>query len=204
MKDEIKEILEFDFQSQGERIEINEYERDILKDYITNLQNKLEEKNYLYNKLDTESKYAITNLQEELEGYKQERERILNKLDYVKKNKDLQEENERLKLNQTKKVFDTIAELIKNGETCSYRYLIYDLLGFQEKDYADLMGGLAITNMLVDYEEYKSRNEKAIKYNYELQERYCHSALYDYLVASKIYEISEKNIKLLNGGDDNE
>ncbi len=40
MKDEIKEILEFDFQSQGERIEINEYERDILKDYITNLQEK--------------------------------------------------------------------------------------------------------------------------------------------------------------------
>ena len=43
MKDEIKEILEFDFQSQGERIEINEYERNILKDYITNLQQKYEE-----------------------------------------------------------------------------------------------------------------------------------------------------------------
>lgn len=42
MKNEIKEILEFDFQSQGERIEINEYERDILKDYITNLQDKYE------------------------------------------------------------------------------------------------------------------------------------------------------------------
>ena len=69
-----------------------------------------------------------------------------------------------LKLNQTKKVFDTIVGLIKNGETCSYRYLIYDLLGFQEKDYADLMGGLAITNMLVDYEDYKSRCEKAIEY----------------------------------------
>ena len=40
MKDEIKEILEFDFESQGERIEINEYERNILKDYITNLQEK--------------------------------------------------------------------------------------------------------------------------------------------------------------------
>jgi len=42
MKDEIKEILEFDFQSQGERIEINEYERDILKDYITNLEQENE------------------------------------------------------------------------------------------------------------------------------------------------------------------
>ena len=42
MNNEIKEILEFDFQSQGERIEINEYERNQIKDYITNLQEKLE------------------------------------------------------------------------------------------------------------------------------------------------------------------
>ena len=42
MNDEIKEILEFDFESQGERIEINEYERNILKDYITNLQEENE------------------------------------------------------------------------------------------------------------------------------------------------------------------
>lgn len=89
---------------------------------------------------------------------------------------NLQEENERLKLNQTKKVFDTIAGLIKNGETCSYRYLIYDLLGFQEKDYVDLMGGLAITNMLVDYEDFQQRIGKAVEYinKYEYQ-RYCPS-----------------------------
>lgn len=37
----------------------------LLLDYITNLQNQLEEKTYLYNKLDTESKCAITNLQDE-------------------------------------------------------------------------------------------------------------------------------------------
>ena len=49
---------------------------------------------------------------------------------------------------------------------------------------------------------YKTRCKKAIEYNYKLQERYCHSALYDELVASKIYEISEKNIKLLNGDDE--
>ena len=42
MQEEIKEILEFDFESQGERIEINEYERNILKDYITNLQKENE------------------------------------------------------------------------------------------------------------------------------------------------------------------
>lgn len=37
-KEILNEFINFDFQSQGERIEINEYERDILKDYITNLQ----------------------------------------------------------------------------------------------------------------------------------------------------------------------
>ena len=82
-------------------------------------------------------------------------------LDYIT---NLQEEDERLKLNQTKKVFDTIGGLIKNSETCSYRYLIYDLLGFQEKDYVDLMSGLSITNMLVAYEDYKQRIDKAIEY----------------------------------------
>ena len=51
---------------------------------------------------------------------------------------------------------------------------------------------------------YKSRVEKAVKYNYELQERYCHSALYDELVASKIYEITEKELNILQNGSDEE
>ena len=50
MNDEIKEILDefmnFDFNSQGERIEINEYERNILKDYITNLQQENKDNNW--------------------------------------------------------------------------------------------------------------------------------------------------------------
>ena len=49
--------------------------------------------------------------------------------------------------------------------------------------------------------DYKSRIDKVIEYNYELQERYCHSALFDELVASKVYEISEKNINILQGED---
>ena len=65
-------------------------------------------------------------------------------------------------------------------------------------------------NLLLDYiinlqkenEDYKSRVEKAVKYNYELQERYCHSALYDELVASKIYEITEKELNILQNGSD--
>lgn len=73
MKDEIKEILDFDFESQGERIEINEYERNILKDYITNLQEKydivqkdIETLTNNYNDLVKMSENKITNLQEEI------------------------------------------------------------------------------------------------------------------------------------------
>lgn len=55
------------------------------------------------------------------------------------------------------------------------------------------------------YDDYKSRCEKAIEYNYELQERYCHSAIFDELVASKIYEITEKELNILqNGSEDND
>ena len=48
---------------------------------------------------------------------------------------------------------------------------------------------------------YEDIIDKAIEYNYELQERYCHSALFDELVASKVYEISERNINILQGED---
>ena len=65
-----------------------------------------------------------------------------------------------------------------------------------------------ISNLYKTYEEandlwikkcdnYKSKIDEAIEYNYELQERYCHSALFDDLVASKIYEITEKQLNIL-------
>ena len=57
------------------------------------------------------------------------------------------------------------------------------------------------TSLRSDRDNYKSRNDKAIEYNYELQERYCHSALFDDLVASKIYEIAEKQLNILQGED---
>ena len=44
--------------------------------------------------------------------------------------------------------------------------------------------------------------DKAIEYNYELQERYCHGAIFDELVASKIYEITEKELNILQNGSD--
>ena len=50
--------------------------------------------------------------------------------------------------------------------------------------------------------DYKSRCEKVIEYNYELQERYCHSAIFDELVASKIYEITEKELNILQNGSE--
>ena len=78
MKDEIKEILD-EFESLFEVSEAPEH--------IINGFNKI--------------KYCITNLQEELEGYKQERERLLNKLDYVKKNKELQQEVNKLTAEST-------------------------------------------------------------------------------------------------------
>lgn len=95
-------------------------------------------------------------------------------------------------------MFDTIAKLIKDGETCTYRYLIYELLGFQEKNYADLIGGLAITNMIVDYKDYKSRNEKAIEYIKNKQEL---NKMFGTITLSK-----DSQNELLNilGGDDNE
>lgn len=71
MKDEIKEIL-YELNDMFQLSELEQQVKDIEKilDYITNLQNQLEEKTYLYNKLDTESKYVITNLQEEKDKFK--------------------------------------------------------------------------------------------------------------------------------------
>ena len=59
-----------------------------------------------------------------------------------------------IRKDQTKKVFDVLAEMI-NGGGGSYRYLIYDELGFMD-GYVDLISGLAITNAICELEECKS------------------------------------------------
>lgn len=51
---------------------------------------------------------------------------------------------------QTKKVFDVLSNLIKKKESCSYRYLIYDLLGFDKSAYSELINGMTVTNFLVE------------------------------------------------------
>ena len=59
-----------------------------------------------------------------------------------------------IRKDQTRKVFDVLAEMI-NGGGCSYRYLIYDELGFID-GYVDLISGLAITNAICELEEYRN------------------------------------------------
>ncbi len=97
MNDEIKEILDFDFESQGERIEINEYERNILKDYITNLQDKVEwyeniEINKTIDKFRLEHNKEIKRLNEENERLKKAlcKDNIVSKCkyDYLKRQKE--------------------------------------------------------------------------------------------------------------------
>lgn len=58
-----------------------------------------------------------------------------------------------IRKDQTRKVFDVLAEMI-NGDGGSYRYLIYDKLGFMD-GYVDLISGLAITNAICDVQEYR-------------------------------------------------
>lgn len=66
-----------------------------------------------------------------------------------------------IRLDQTKKVFEVLAKLISEKETCTYRYLIYDLLGFTVEDgaYMELLEGMTITNFLVDVEDMRKELE---------------------------------------------
>lgn len=69
---------------------------------------------------------------------------------------------EKIRLDQTKKVFDTIAKVIKEG-SCSYRHLIYDELGFEGKYYEELISGMTITNAICDLEELREQHEEDLE-----------------------------------------
>ncbi len=69
---------------------------------------------------------------------------------------------EMIRLDQTKKVFDTIANIIKEG-SCSYRHLIYDELGFLGVNYEELLSGMTITNAICDLEELREQHEEDLK-----------------------------------------
>lgn len=77
---------------------------------------------------------------------------------------DLKNQLKNCQLQQTKKIFESLANLIKQNKSCSYRYLIYDLLGFEYGDYSDLIDGLTVINMLVDYQQKKSKIETVLKH----------------------------------------
>lgn len=66
---------------------------------------------------------------------------------------------ETIRLDQTKKVFDIIANIIKEG-SCSYRHLIYDELGFYGVNYEELLSGMTITNAICDLEELREQHEE--------------------------------------------
>lgn len=66
---------------------------------------------------------------------------------------------EEIRLDQTKKVFKVLADFI-NNESGSYRYLIYDKLGFKYEDYAELIAGMTITNAIVELKDLREYKEK--------------------------------------------
>ena len=70
---------------------------------------------------------------------------------------------EDIRLDQTKEVFETLANIL-NTESCSYRYLIYDLLGFKEENYIDLIAGMSITNAIIELEELKNQQKEFIEF----------------------------------------
>lgn len=92
----------------------------------------------LYSKLDNQEK-IIRTLQQKI-----------NELDTFQTNRAEYE----IRKDQTKKVFDVLAKMI-NGDGGSYRYLIYDELGFMD-EYVDLISGLDITNAICELEEYRN------------------------------------------------
>ena len=94
--------------------------------------------NELYSKLDNQEK-IIRTLQQKI-----------NELDTFQTNRTEYE----IRKDQTKKVFDVLAKMI-NGDGSSYRYLIYDELGFMD-GYVDLISGLAITNAICELEEHRN------------------------------------------------
>ena len=111
----------------------------------------------------------ISNLYDEIDEYKCQ----------------LEEKEQEIRLDQTKKVFKVLAEAITNG-SISYRDLIYDKLGFNGY-YADLIDGLTITNAIVDLEE----KDKVINESIERCDYYLSFEASDKLFENAISEVKD-------------
>lgn len=81
----------------------------------------------------------------------------------------LKEEEFRIRLDQTKKVFEALTSILKEG-SCSYRALIYDKLGFTPECYEELIAGMNITNAFVLLEDYKENNVNSVLLDSILEE----------------------------------
>lgn len=73
-------------------------------------------------------------------------------LDVLNKYVNLIKTEDEIRLDQTMKVFEALSFVIKHG-SCSYRYLIYDMMGFKYENYSNLIKGLDITNAIVELQE---------------------------------------------------
>lgn len=134
MNDELKNILDefmnFDFNSQWERMEINEYERNILKDYITNLQQRVEQyenpddMTLFYMWLDEKAKDKMKNLQQENEKLKEKSINEVLKNDFDMCVKDLKKANKKIeKLEDYKSCCEKAVEYInENGIYKKFRF----------------------------------------------------------------------------------
>ena len=117
----------------------------------------------------------ITNLQEENNNLKEDFKRHIDRInELTEKSDNLQEENQRLKdsISAMEHNYKLLTKLIENGESITKKF----------------------ENGLI-YQDYKSRNEKA------LDKLYCYGEVFD----SKILQQFQKEMEnILNGGDDNE
>ena len=86
--------------------------------------------------------------------------------EHKKLNGDLRKENKEIRLDQTKKVFHVLTHVLLNGG-CTYRYLIYDLLGFELENYSDLIEGMNIVNAIATLEELKKQLENYKKLGFK-------------------------------------
>ncbi len=109
-------------------------------------------------KLDDYSKYYIQGS----DHYLISKDEFIELFNEMEAWKDQSKKIEMIRLDQTKKVFDTIANIIKDG-SCSYRHLIYDELEFYDVNYEELLSGMTITNAICDLEDLKEQREEDLK-----------------------------------------
>ena len=141
-------------------------------------------------------------LKKQIEALEKLNKQLINKLDrydaIVDERDELKKQlrtsaifnEEDIRLDQTKKVFETL-ENILNTESCSYRYLIYDLLGFKKENYIDLIAGMSITNAIVELEELENQQKEFIDYLESKIDRLAREC-------SQIYEDSLGKTRLVN------